>query len=122
MPYRMSAKTNQIFQLASKITVNPDVTSEHNLVGDLEPNGCLLLTGAGIDRPQIQIQAIEYRVAVGWLTFFNDLAVQLLHYQHGRPPGQNVPSRELLSRRTSSDQRDDFLLRQRRFTSENRLW
>src|SRR5262249_77001 len=79
MPYRMSAKTNQIFQLASKITVNPDVTSEHNLVGDLEPNGCLLLTGAGIDRPQIQIQAIEYRVAVGWLTFFNDLAVQLLH-------------------------------------------
>ena len=71
----MLAKTNQIFQLPSKIAVNTDVTSEHNLVGDLESYGCLLLTCAGIDRSQIQIQPVEHRVAVGGLAFFDDLAI-----------------------------------------------
>src|SRR6266702_8416841 len=104
----MLAKTNQIFQLPSKIAVNTDVTSEHKLVADLESYGCLLLTSAGINRSQIQIQPIEYRVAVGWLAFFDDFAVQLLEQQHGRPPGENVSSREFLSRCTGSDQRDDF--------------
>jgi hypothetical protein len=75
----MSAKTNQIFQFPSKIAVNSDVTSKHKLVAELEPHSCLLLTSAGIDRSQIQIQAVEYRVAVGWFTFFNDFALQLLH-------------------------------------------
>src|SRR5206468_9485412 len=118
----MLAKTNQILQLPSKIAVNTDVTSEHKLVADLEPHSCLLLTSARINRSQIQIQPIENRVAVGRLAFFDDLAVQLLYQQHGRPPGEDVSSRELLSRRTGSDQRDNFLLRQRRFTGENRLW
>src|SRR5205823_7243068 len=118
----MLAKTNQIFQLPSKIAVNTDVTSEHELVAELESYGCLLLTSAGIDRSQIQIQPVEHRVAVGRFTFFDDFAVQLLHQQHGRASGENVSSRELLSRCTGSDQRDDFLLRQRRFTAENRLW
>src|SRR5215216_412593 len=118
----MSAKTNQIFQLSSKIAVNSDVTSEHKLIGHLEPHSCLLLASAGIDRSQIQIQAVEYRVAVRWLAFLDDLAVQLLHQQHGRTPSENVSSREFPSRRAGSDQRNDFLLRQRRFTSENCLW
>src|SRR6516162_4697894 len=61
----ISAKTNQIFQLPSKIAVNTNVASEHNLVRDLEPHRCLLLTSAGIDCSQIQIQAVENRVAVG---------------------------------------------------------
>src|SRR5918996_4312407 len=107
----ISAKTNQIFQLPPKIAVNPDVTSEHNLIADLEPHGCLLLTSAGIDRSQIQIQPIENRVAVGWLAFFDDFAVQLLHQQRGRPSGENVSSREFPSRRPGSNQGDDFLLR-----------
>src|SRR5206468_673899 len=111
IPYRMSAKTNQIFQPASKIAVNTDVTSEHKLVGELEPYGCLLLTSAGINRSQIQIQAIENRVAIGRLAFFDDFAIQLLHQQHGRPSGENISGREFLSRRPGSDQRDDFLLR-----------
>src|SRR5436309_1999972 len=86
----MLAKTNQIFQLPSKIAVNTDITSEHKLVGELEPHGCLLLTSAGIDRSQIEIQPIENRVAVGWLSFFHDFAVELLYQQHGRPPSENV--------------------------------
>src|SRR5262249_38887837 len=102
--------------------MNTNVAGKDNLVGDLEPYGCLLLAGAGIDRSQIQIQSIENRVAVGWLTFFNDFAVQLLHQQHGRAPRQTVSSREFLSRRTGSYQRNDLLLRQRRFTGENCLW
>src|SRR5881392_2314385 len=81
----MLAKTNQIFQLPSKIAVNSDVASEDNLVADLEAYGCLLLTGTGIDRSQIQIQPVEHRVAVGGLAFFDDLAIQLLEQQHARP-------------------------------------
>src|SRR6476646_10281409 len=122
IPYRMSAKTNQIFQLPSKIAPNSDVTSEHKLVGDLEPYGCLLLTSTRIDRSQIQIHFIENRVAISCFAFLGDLAVELLHQQRGRPSGKNVSSREFPSRRPGSDQRDDFFLRQRRFTGENRLW
>src|SRR6476660_4821324 len=118
----MLAKTNQIFQLPSKIAADSDIASEDNLVADLEAYGCLLLTSAGIDRSQIQIQPVEHRVAVGGFAFFDDLAIQLLEQEHGRPPGQNVSSRELLSCRPGSDQRDDFLLWQRRFAGENRLW
>ena len=118
----MSAKTNQIFQFPSKIAANSDVTSEHKLVGDLEPYGCLLLTSTRIDRSQIQIQPIENRIAISWFAFLDDFAVELLHQQHGRPSGENVSSREFPSRRPGSDQRDDFFLRQRRFTGENRLW
>src|SRR5262245_5785591 len=94
IPYRMSAKTNQVLQFPSKIDSNPDVTSEHKLVGDLEPNGCLLLTSTRIDRSQIQIQLIENRVAISWFAFFDDFAVELLDQQHGRPSGENVSSRE----------------------------
>src|ERR1043166_8844795 len=94
IPYRMSAKTNQIFQLPSKIAVNADVAGERNLVCDLEPHGCLLLTSAWIDRSQIQVQSIENGVAVGRLTFFDDLAVQLLDQQHSSPAGENISSRE----------------------------
>src|SRR5438552_7376608 len=83
----MLAKTNQILQLPSKIAVNTDVTSEHKLVADLESYSCLLLTSAGINRSQIQIQPVEYCVAVGWFAFFDDLAIQLLHQQHGRASG-----------------------------------
>src|SRR5438874_12627993 len=102
--------------------MNTDVTGKHKLIGELEPYSCLLLTSAGIDRSQIQIQPIEYRVAVGRLPFFDDFAVQLLHQQHGRPPRENVSSREFPSRRSGGGQRNDFLLRQRRCTSEHRLW
>src|ERR1700756_2706560 len=119
---RFLSKTNQIFQFSSKIAMNTDIASKDNLVGDFEPYGCLLLASAGIHRSQIQIQPIENRIAVGWLAFFDDFAVQLLHQQRGRPPCENVSSREFLSRRPGSDQRDDFLLRQRRFAGENRLW
>src|SRR4029453_13401480 len=93
-----------------------------NLVSDLEAYGCLLLTSTRIDRSQIQIQPVEHCVAIGWFAFFDDFAIELLHQQNGRPSGENVSSRKFLSRRTGSDQRDDFLLRQRRFTGENRLW
>ena len=99
----ISAKTNQIFQLPSEIAVDPDVTGEHKLIGELEPYGCLLLTSAGIDRSQIQIEPIESRVAVGWLAFFHDFAIELLHQKHGGPPRENVPSREFLSRRPGSN-------------------
>src|SRR5438552_4105773 len=78
-PCRMSAKTNQVFYLASKITVNTDITSEHKMIVDLEPHSGLLLTGSWINRSQIQIQPIENRVALGRLAFFDDFAVKLLH-------------------------------------------
>ena len=119
---RLLSKTNQIFQFPSKIAANSDVTSEHKLVGDLDPYGCLLLTSARIDRSQIQIHPIENRVAISWFAFLDDFAVELLHQQRGRPSGENVSSREFPSRRPGSDQRDDLFLRQRRFTGENRLW
>src|SRR5262245_9211920 len=118
----ISAKTNQILQFPSKIAPNSDVTSEHKLVGELEPYGCLLLTSTRIDRPQIQIQPIENRVAISWFALLDDFAVELLHQQHGRPPGENVSSRQFAPRRSSSDQRNDVFLRQRRFTGEDRLW
>src|SRR4030095_9501326 len=78
----ISAKTNQIFEFSPKIPMNSDVTSEHNLVGDLEAYGCLLLTSAGINRSQIQIQPVEDCVAVGWLAFFNDFTIELVDPQH----------------------------------------
>src|SRR5215831_186057 len=99
----ISAKTNQILQLPSEIAVNTDITSEHNLVRDLEPHRCLLLTSAGIDCPQIEIQPIKSCIAVGRLTFFDDFAVQLLDQQHSSPPRENVSSREFLSCRASSN-------------------
>jgi hypothetical protein len=71
----ISAKTNQIFQFPSKIPANSDVTGEHNLVGDLEPYGCLLLTSTRINRSQIQIESVENRVAVRWFAFLDDFAV-----------------------------------------------
>src|SRR5262249_39174111 len=101
---------------------NSYVTSEHKLVGKLEPYGCLLLTSTRIDRSQIQIEPIEHGVAVSRFAFFDDFAVELLHQKHGRAARENVSRRELLSRRTSSNQRDDFFLRQRRFTGEKRPW
>ena len=76
---RLLSKTNQIFQFPSKIAANSDVTSEHKLVGDLEPYGCLLLTSTRIDRSQIQIHSIENRGAISWLAFLGDFAVELLH-------------------------------------------
>ena len=68
-------KTDQIFQLPPKIAMNTDVTGEHKLVCELEPYSCLLLASARIDCSQIQIQPIEYRVAVCWFAFLDDLAV-----------------------------------------------
>ena len=47
---RFLSKTNQIFQLPSKIAMNPDIASEHKLIGELEPYGCLLLSRTRIDR------------------------------------------------------------------------
>src|SRR5262245_14983343 len=75
IPYRMSAKTNQVLQLPSKIAAHSDVPSEHKLIGNLEPYGCLLLASPGIDCSQIQIQPIENRVAISWFAFLDNLAV-----------------------------------------------
>ena len=97
------------------------VTGEHKLVGELEPDSCLLLTSARVHRSQIQIQPIEHRVAVGGLPFFDDLAIQLLDQQHGCTSGEHVSSRKFLSRRSSGYQRDNLLLRQRRFTGKDCL-
>ena len=76
---KLLSKTNQILQLPPKIAMNTNVTSEHKLVGDLEPYGCLLLTSTRIDRSQIQIQPIENCVAISWFAFLGDFAVELLH-------------------------------------------
>src|SRR5436189_5925135 len=100
--------------------MNTDVTGKHKLIGELEPYSSLLLTSAGIDRSQIQIQPIEYRVAVGRLPFFDDFAVQLFYQQHGGPPRENGSTREFSSRSPGSVQRDDFLLRQWRLAGGNR--
>src|SRR5215470_7994392 len=118
----MSVEPDQIFQLPSKIAMNTNVTSEYKLVREFESYSCLLLTSSRIDRSQIQIQPIEYCVAIGRFAFLRDLAIQLLYQQHGRPSSENVSSREFLSCRSGGDQRDDFLLWQRWFTGENRLW
>src|SRR5262245_60529999 len=72
-------KTNQVFQLASKIAVNPDIAGEHEMVVDLEAHSRLLLTRSWINRSQIQIQSIENRVALSWLAFLDDLPVKLLY-------------------------------------------
>src|SRR4051794_39016483 len=121
IPYRMLAKTNQILQFPPKIPAHSDVPSQHNLVGDLEPYGCLLLTSTRIDGPQIQIQPIENGVAIGRLAFFDDFAVELLHQQHGCSSGENVSGREVAPRRAGIDQRNYVFLRQRRVTVEDRL-
>ena len=96
-------KADQIFQLPPKIAMNTNVTSEYKLVCEFESYSCLLLTSSRIDRSQIQIQPIEYCVAIGRFAFLRDLAIQLLYQQHGRPPGENVSSLEFLPRRPGSD-------------------
>jgi len=72
--------------------MNTDIASKYNVVIDLESHGGLLLTGSRIDRAQVQIQFVKHRVALGWLAFFYNFAVKLLHQQHGRPASQNVAS------------------------------
>ena len=49
----MSAKTNQIFHFPSKIPVNTDIASEHNLVRDLEGLQIEVVPGPGKQRFQV---------------------------------------------------------------------
>lgn len=70
--------------------MNTDITGKHNVIVDLKPHRGLLLASPRINCPQIEIQAIEDRVALGWFAFFDDFAVKLLDEQHGGSPSQNV--------------------------------
>src|SRR5437588_5049742 len=119
---RISMESDEVFHLTAKFSPNSKVTDKDPILVNFKSRAGLLTTGARVDRAEINLQTIENGIALGGLAFLENLAVKLLHQQHGRATSQNVaiPS-QLLTGRSSSEKRNNFFLRQGRFARENGL-
>ena len=108
--------------MPAKVTPDPKVADQNELLVDLISRRGGLLAGSWIDCSKVHLQAVERGVALGRRAFLEDLAVELLHQEHGGATRQHVIiSREFFPRRSRRKERDDFLLWQRRFACENHL-
>src|SRR5438128_3750753 len=118
----MSMESDEVFHLTAKFSSNSKVTDKHPILVNFKSCGGLLTTGARIHRAEIDLQTVEDGIALGRLAFLENLPVKLLHQQHGSATSQNVAiSSQLLAGRSSSEKRNNFLLRQGRLACENGL-
>src|SRR5438552_16943492 len=76
---RILTKANPIFYHPAIFASEPDVAYEHKLIADLESRANLLPSGPGIDRADVQVEAIKNCVTLGWLTLLENFPVKLLH-------------------------------------------
>src|SRR6478609_9290202 len=84
-------KSNQIFHQTAKITTDPDVTNQDNVVRHLVAGRRSLLAGARIDRSKFHVEPIENGVGViFFVALFENFPVELLHEDDRSPTSQNV--------------------------------
>src|SRR5437764_3483285 len=86
----ISMESNEVFHLTAKISPNSNVADKHPILVNFEPGRGLLASSARVDRADVDLQTIENGVALRRLAFFENLAVKLLHQQHGGATGQHV--------------------------------
>src|SRR6185436_10501871 len=116
-----SPKANQIPQLYSKVASDFQVPHQQELFVNSKTRRGLPLAGSLVDLADIDIEPIEDVAALALLcsALLENLPVSLLHQQHGGAPGHHaIVAGQLFPGCAGGQQRNDFLLWQRRLAGK----
>src|SRR5205814_2002743 len=115
-------ESDQVLHHAAKISAHFQIADEKELLVELESGGRGLLAGARIDVADVDLQLIKDGVALGRVALLEDLSIKLLNEKHrGAAREHVVVADEFLTRYAGGQERNDLLLRQRRFAREDGL-